>query len=118
MSDRIDFAGAVAFQDLVELYSNCLAVYFAPFQEDYGYITLEAFLSRKPVLTAPDSGGPTEFVEDGETGCVVELDAEKLAECLRDLHTHRERSTAMGEAGYERVREISWDAAIDALVAP
>jgi glycosyltransferase involved in cell wall biosynthesis len=93
-------------------------VYFAPFQEDFGYVTLEAFLSKKPVVTAPDSGGPTEFVEDGETGCVVELDAEKLAERLRELDANRERSAAMGEAGFERIRDIHWDHVIDKLVAP
>ena len=30
---------------------------FAPFDEDYGYVTLEAFEARKPVVTASDSGG-------------------------------------------------------------
>ena len=118
VSDRIDFAGVVSFEEVVELYSNCLAVYFAPFQEDFGYVTLEAFLSKKPVVTAPDSGGPTEFVEDGETGCVVELDAEKLAERLRELDANRERSAVMGEAGFERIRDIHWDHVIDKLVAP
>jgi glycosyltransferase involved in cell wall biosynthesis len=118
VSDRIDFAGAVSFQNIIELYSGCLAVYFAPFQEDYGYVTLEAFLSRKPVVTAPDSGAPTEFVEDGETGFVVELDSEKLAERLRDLDDNRSRSAAMGEAGFEKVRLIDWEPVIDKLVAP
>jgi glycosyltransferase involved in cell wall biosynthesis len=46
------------------------AVLFAPYQEDYGYVTLEAFLSRKPVITARDSGGTLEFVEDGVNGYV------------------------------------------------
>lgn len=118
VSERIDFAGAVPFRRLVELYSGCLAVYFAPFQEDYGYVTLEAYLSGKPVVTAPDSGAPTEFVVDGETGFVVELDAEKLAERLRELDHNRKRSAAMGEAGFERIRHMNWDTVIDKLVAP
>ena len=54
-----------------DLYAGCRAVIFAPFDEDYGYVTLEAFLSGKPVITADDSGGPLEFVEDGVTGCVT-----------------------------------------------
>ena len=36
---------------------------YAPFDEDYGYVTLEAFLARKPVITTTDAGGTLEFVE-------------------------------------------------------
>jgi glycosyltransferase involved in cell wall biosynthesis len=118
VADRVDFAGAASFRDLVELYSNCLAVYFAPFHEDYGYVTLEAFLSGKPVVTAPDSGGPTEFVTHDETGFVVELESEKLAERLRELAADRTKSADMGRAGQESIGGIGWDATIEKLVAP
>ena len=69
-SDRIEFRGAVWGQEVAKLYSSALAVIYAPFDEDYGYVTLEAFLSAKPVITASDSGGPLEFVVDGENGSV------------------------------------------------
>jgi glycosyltransferase involved in cell wall biosynthesis len=118
VEDRVAIAGAVSFKELVSLYSNCLAVYFAPFQEDYGYVTLEAFLSGKPVVTAPDSGGPTEFVIDDENGCVVELVSEKLAERLRELSVDRSRSAEMGRAGLESIRGITWDETIEKLVEP
>ena len=36
---------------------SALAVAYVPFDEDFGYVTLEAFLARKPVITASDSGG-------------------------------------------------------------
>jgi glycosyltransferase involved in cell wall biosynthesis len=118
VADRIHFAGAVPFRDLVALYSNCLAVYFAPFQEDYGYVTLESFLSGKPVVTAPDAGGPTEFVLNDETGFVVELESEKLAERLRRLAEDRTKSAEMGRAGLESIADIGWDETIEKLVAP
>jgi len=118
VEDRVAFAGAVSFTELVGLYRNCLAVYFAPFREDYGYVTLEAFLSGKPVVTAPDSGGPTEFVIDDENGCVVELVSEKLAERLRELSVDRPRSAEMGRAGLESIRGITWDETIEKLVEP
>ncbi len=41
-----------------ELYKDALAVVYPPYDEDFGYVTLEAFLSRKPVVTCTDSGGP------------------------------------------------------------
>ena len=45
---------------------------YPPFDEDFGYVTLEAFLARKPVVTCTDSGGPNEFVVDGVNGFVCE----------------------------------------------
>ena len=56
-------------EELLSLYRDALAVLYPPFDEDFGYVTLEAFLSRKPVITATDSGGPNEFVVDGDFGC-------------------------------------------------
>ena len=38
-------------------------------------MTVEAFASRKAVVTCRDSGGPAELVRDGETGLVCEPDA-------------------------------------------
>jgi glycosyltransferase involved in cell wall biosynthesis len=116
VSDRVTILDSVPFEEMVRLYSECLAVYFAPFQEDYGFVTVEGFLSHKPVVTTPDSGGPLEFVEDGVTGLVVDPQPEKLGDCLDQLHRDRERTRALGEAGYERVKGIGWDTVIDALV--
>ena len=55
-------------EQLVDLYAGALAVVYPPFDEDFGYVTLEAFLARKPVITCTDSGGPNEFVADGVNG--------------------------------------------------
>ncbi len=38
---------------------------FPPLEEDYGYVTLEAMLCAKAVLTTDDAGGPLDFVVDG-----------------------------------------------------
>ncbi len=59
-------------ETLIELYAGALAVVYPPFDEDFGYVTLEAFLARKPVVTGTDSGGPNEFVVDGVNGYVCE----------------------------------------------
>ncbi len=44
LANRIKLIGFVSDQKLIELYSNALGVYFAPYDEDYGYVTLEALL--------------------------------------------------------------------------
>ncbi len=69
---RIEFLGFVSENELIKLYANSLAVLFVPFDEDYGLITIEGMMSKKPIITTKDSGGPIEFVKDSETGFIVE----------------------------------------------
>jgi glycosyltransferase involved in cell wall biosynthesis len=118
LQDRVDFLGFVGDAELIALYAGCRAAVYAPLNEDYGYVTVEAFLSKRPVLTTSDSGGPLEFVTDGESGIVAAPDADALGaglELLASLPDSRLRE--MGEAGHARVRSIGWDSVVDALTA-
>ena len=115
VADRIVFLGFVEDKKLLELYANAMAIFFAPFDEDYGYITLEAFLSRKPVITTIDAGGPLEFVRDGESGFICQLDEQQMGERINQLANNIEKCKAYGQKGYEDVKDISWDHVIDCL---
>jgi glycosyltransferase involved in cell wall biosynthesis len=115
-SGRVDFLGFVPADDLLSLYAGCRAALYAPLNEDYGYVTVEAFLSRKPVLTTSDAGGPLEFVAQDESGIVTEADAASLADGIDRVFALGEtRLAGMGEAGHRRVAGISWDHVIDRL---
>jgi glycosyltransferase involved in cell wall biosynthesis len=116
LSDRIDFAGTVDEDRLVDLYAGSLAVMYSPFDEDYGYVTLESFLARKAVITAEDAGGPLEFVEDGVNGFVTEPAPEALAAAVNQLAADRARAASLGDAGFERARLVTWDGVIEKLV--
>lgn len=116
LGDRITFLGTVSDEVLLELYANALAVVYAPYDEDYGYVTLEAFLARKPVITATDSGGTLEFVEDGITGLICEPAAETLASAIAGLVADRTRAASLGDAGFERARTVTWEGVIEKLV--
>ena len=115
LADRVEFLGQVTDERLVELYANARAVVFTPFDEDYGYVTLEAFLARKPVVTATDSGGTLAFVEDGVSGLVCEPRAEALGAAY-DALADRGRATALGNAGHARAAAVTWDGVIEKLV--
>jgi glycosyltransferase involved in cell wall biosynthesis len=118
VEDRVELLGFVSADDLVRLYASCRAAYYAPLNEDYGYVTVESFLSRKPVVTTTDAGGPLEFVSAGETGLVAEPTPEAIAAAIDELWTLPEaRLREMGEAGFTRVRDIGWDQVIDRLTA-
>lgn len=117
IDDRVELLGFVSDHDLLELYANCKAVFFAPQDEDYGYITLEAFLSKKPVITAFDSGGPLEFVIHQKNGIILDsLDAEKTAMAMESLFFDKEKCQDFGNAGYEMVKDINWEQVIKTLV--
>ena len=117
VAHRVTFLGAVSDDALPPLYRDALAVIYAPFDEDYGLVTLEGFLAAKPVVTATDSGGTLEFVEDGVTGRVTAPDPRALGQAVAELHGARHIAAAFGAAGRERATAITWDSVIDRLVS-
>jgi glycosyltransferase involved in cell wall biosynthesis len=117
VSDRVELLGYVSDQQLLELYSRCAFVFFSPFDEDYGYITLESFLSKKPIVTAFDSGGPLEFVENNLSGIILrELSEKYIALKLEELFFDRQKCRQYGEHGYRKVMSINWDQVINTLL--
>jgi glycosyltransferase involved in cell wall biosynthesis len=116
IADRITFLGRVNDDELIGLYAGALAVIYPPYDEDFGYVTLEAFLARKPVVTCVDSGGPNEFVLDGINGYVCHPSAEALGEAMNRLAGDRRLASTLGDAGHEIARRISWDGVVETLV--
>ncbi|MEO8277889.1 MAG: glycosyltransferase family 4 protein [Thermoanaerobaculia bacterium] len=119
IADRVELPGRISDERLIELYSGALAVFYAPFDEDYGYVTVEAFQSARPVLTTVDSGGVLEFVEDGVNGFVVARGAHReLGARIDRLAEDRTLARRLGEAGRARVASIQWDGVVERLLAP
>lgn len=117
LNGRVRFAGRVSEDELADLYARCLAVYYAPVDEDYGMVPLEAFLSEKPVLTTTDAGGPLEVVADGRTGLVVSPEADEIARAAGWLREHRDEAASYGRAGKVIAGAVTWDRAIERLLA-
>jgi len=118
LQDQVALLGHIPDAEKYAYYANALAVAYPPYDEDYGYVTLEAMLSSKAVLTCTDSGGPLEFVVDGETGFVVDSDPQAIAEKMDWLFEHQGQATRMGQNGralYEG-KGISWDHVIQTLL--
>ncbi|MGZ4149716.1 MAG: glycosyltransferase, partial [Actinomycetota bacterium] len=85
---------------------------------DYGYVTLEGFAAERPVVTLTDSGGPLEFVTDGETGLVTEPDPKAIAEAFDRLYRDRDATRRMGKAGNALIRDVvpSWPEVVSRLL--
>lgn len=117
VTHRVRFLGAAPDDALPALYQNALAVMYVPYDEDYGLVTLEAFLAGKPVVTATDSGGTLEFVTHGVSGLVVPPEPDALGGAVAALHADRATAAALGDAGRTIASAITWDAVIERLVA-
>jgi glycosyltransferase involved in cell wall biosynthesis len=110
LTARVEFTGYVDDDRLIDLYGRCLGVFFAPLDEDYGYITLEAFLAAKPVLTCRDSGGSLEFVVHEQNGFILPPgDWASAASSIDRLFRDRELCRSLGATGRAAVRAITWD---------
>jgi glycosyltransferase involved in cell wall biosynthesis len=114
---RIEFLGRVSDEELVDLYAGALAVPFVPLNEDYGFVTIEAFKSKKPVITCEDSGEPAHIVKNLETGFVVEPEPQAIAQKIEYLVGNPEHAAEMGSNGYASVSYISWDTVIAGLTS-
>ncbi|WP_160044148.1 glycosyltransferase family 4 protein [Paenibacillus sp. USDA918EY] len=118
LKDRVKFVGFVSEEEKRNLYANALAVYNGPYQEDYGYVTLEGFFSAKPVLTHSDSGGPLEFVQDEQNGFITEPSPSAIAKRLDELYNNKNLAREMGKNGRKLMDDlnINWDYVIKRLV--
>ena len=120
---RVEFLGKVDDDHLLELYAKSLAVYYAPKDEDYGYVGVEAMASAKPLITATDSGGVLEFARDRENALIAEPNSRSIADVLNELHSSPELAKNLGQSGLKTVeasglRESSWDRIIERLLSP
>jgi glycosyltransferase involved in cell wall biosynthesis len=116
LGGRVAFAGSVGGDELIGLYAGSLAVVYVPFDEDYGYVTLEAFLSAKPVITATDSGGTLEFVVHDQNGMICAPEPAAIGAALASLAADRTRAARLGQAGLARARQITWDGVVERLL--
>lgn len=119
VGDRVTMRGFVSEQEMVQLYADALGVCYLPFDEDYGYVTLEGMLAAKPVVVARDSGGAAEFIEHEHTGLIVEPDPRAIAESLDRLHSDRAWALQMGSRARNKIKEmdLSWQSVVERLMS-
>ena len=117
LSERVKLVGTISQPELLHYLAHCRAVCFPPVSEDYGFVTVEAFASRKAVVTCTDSGGPAELVSDGVEGFVSDPTPEALAQRLRQLMDDAALAERMGHQAYVRGSHLTWPDTVKALTA-
>ncbi|MEO5722199.1 MAG: glycosyltransferase family 4 protein [Chthoniobacterales bacterium] len=119
VAGRVEWMGFVTDAQKREAYAHARAVVFPPLDEDYGYVTLEAMLASKAVITCEDSGGPLEFVLPEETGLIAPPTAEGLAAAMDALWEKPARAGEYGRAARRHYDEmnLSWSHVVEKLLA-
>jgi glycosyltransferase involved in cell wall biosynthesis len=93
-------------RDMAELMNAIDVMALPSHREPCALVYIEAALMRRPIL-ACRAGGAPESVADGETGLLVPVrDSKAIAAALCELLDNRQQAQAMGEAGYERARDL------------
>lgn len=118
LEKKVVLLGHISQRKKCELLSRSIGCLNVSFGEDYGYVTLESFYSKKPVVTCNDSGGPLEFVENNANGIVCFPEPKDLACAFDKLFTEKEKTKKLGETGYEKLLSlnITWEKVINVLV--
>ncbi len=120
LRDRVCLTGWVTEEEKAELMAGCCGALYLAFDEDsYGYVTLEAFHSHKPVITLTDSGGSLEVIEDKHNGYVCPPEPQALGEAMSRLWRDRGSAEKMGEHAYRTLEQhqINWDHVIENLTS-
>lgn len=119
VEQRVEWLGQLSEKQKRDAYAHCVGVIYPPLDEDYGYVTLEAMLASKPVIVCRDSGGPLEFVTNGETGLVTDPTPDSLAEAMDRLWSERAEAARMGATGRQKYQalNINWPYVVGQLLA-
>jgi len=116
VASRVTFTGRLTDEQMLEQLARCRAVIFPPVQEDYGFVTVEAFAARKAVITCRDSGGPAELVQDGIAGFVVDPTPASVAAAVRRLAEDAALAETMGTAAHAAGTMLNWPDTVQTLV--
>jgi glycosyltransferase involved in cell wall biosynthesis len=116
VAPRVRFTGRLTDDALLDALARCRAVIFPPVEEDYGFVTVEAFASRKAVITCVDSGGPAELVEDGVSGFITEPSPAAIAGAMQRLAGDTALAERMGQAAHAAGATLTWPETVRSLV--
>jgi len=118
VENRVRFEGFLNESQLLTHLAACRAVVFPPHEEDYGFVTVEAFASQKAVITCSDSGGPLELVRHGQNGLVVEPEPAALAVACAEMMASPSLAERLGRQALHDVAGLTWTKTVSRLLLP
>jgi glycosyltransferase involved in cell wall biosynthesis len=109
VSHRVEFCGSVSEKELAKYYANCFAVFYGPYDEDYGFVTYEAARSGKPLITTKDSGYVREVVESSGCGVITTPEPDEIASVFTAIFQDEKWYNSLKERGIMLEMPNDWD---------
>jgi len=109
--DNVEVRGAIAEEELIELYARCKGLICTAKDEDFGLTPVEAMASGKPVV-AVNEGGFRETVIDGKTGLLVGANRYELVRAIKQISKDPSRYR---EACIKRAEEFDTSAFLEKI---
>lgn len=105
LAGKIEFLGGLRYEALDRYYEEAAVVVFPSMSfESFGLVGIEAMSFGRPVV-AFDSGGPAEWLRDGETGFLLRRgDVKGLASSINTLLSDKALARKMGERALGEVK--------------
>ena len=108
----------ISQKEKLELLSKSLGCLYIPYHEDsYGYVTMESYQGKKPVISCTDSGDTYVLVKDKQTGFLVDSTPQTIAESIDKLYNDKKLAQRLGEDGYDHLTslKITWENVVNKL---
>ena len=115
LADRIHLVGEVPYAEIARYYRNAKAFVFPSYLETFGHPLLEAMAAGIPVV-ASDLGVFRE-VGAGAALYFSAHDTDSIADTLERLLRDPDMQNELVARGFARVREYSWERAVDRMVS-
>ena len=113
---RVQLAGPLSESAKLDHLARCRAVYFAPRNEDYGFVTLEAMSSGKPCSPRLTQEVPPNRSSPSRRAGYSNPEAAAFAETLDNLAGDRGLAERLGRNGLAYAAKHSWDSVVPTLL--
>ncbi|MDQ2761179.1 MAG: glycosyltransferase [Actinomycetota bacterium] len=114
LGEQATFLGWLDGENLARTYASADVFLFASQTDTFGQVILEAQASGLPVVAVAE-GGPATLIRSGETGLLVPLHADTLADAVLTLIASPLLRERLRRAALSAVRGRTWDAALARL---
>ena len=117
LQERVEFLGRVDDESLISLLADSFAVYYAPHDEDYGFVSIEARAAGKPVVTATDSGTVLSFIHNEKNGLVTAPSEQEISAAFNRLLEDQELYSKLAFIENPDSLCVSWDRIVSELTS-
>jgi glycosyltransferase involved in cell wall biosynthesis len=109
-SSRVMYLGEMPRQEVIDAYHACDVLLLPSESESFGWVLLEAWACRKPVIGNRDCAPVAAVISDGEDGYLF-TGAGEMARRIEELTCNPELAQRFGQAGFEKTAtRYTWDA--------